>query len=340
MEVSSSLALRLELREVSQVAEARRAAVALAAGGGFPAARRDDLALAVTEAATNVVRHGGGGELLVQMPQVGDLHGAVELWALDRGRGMADVGRCLGDGYSTAGTLGGGLGAIRRLSQALDIYSRPDEGTVLWARLGPPPPTLFGLTVGALTVPKRGELECGDAWAIAEGEEAAVVLVADGLGHGPEAAVAARAAIAALGASARQGPEAVLDEAAVRLRSLRGAAGAAAQLSAQGSTLRYAGLGNITGFIIERDEATRRKPLISHNGTLGLGVRKVQGFAYPWTPASALVMASDGLASGMDLSRRPGLWEHHPAVVAGVLYRDHSRDRDDATVLVATAAAP
>ena len=44
--------------------------------------------------------------------------------------------RCLTDGYSTAGTPGTGLGAVRRLANEFDIYSAPGEGTIVMARFG------------------------------------------------------------------------------------------------------------------------------------------------------------------------------------------------------------
>ena len=62
-------------------------------------------------------------------------HKAVEMLALDRGPGMADVPRCLGDGYSTGGSLGQGLGAVRRLSTDFDIYSMPERGTAVYCQV-------------------------------------------------------------------------------------------------------------------------------------------------------------------------------------------------------------
>jgi hypothetical protein len=74
--------------------------------------------------------------------------------------------------------------------------------------------------------------------------------------------------------------------------------------------------------------------LFTHNGTVGAQVRKVQEFEYAWPDGGLLVMHSDGLQTRWSMDPYPGLMARHPAVVAGVLYRDFQRGRDDATVLV------
>ncbi len=66
--------------------------------------------------------------------------------------------------------------------------------------------------------------------------------------------------------------------------------------------------------------------------------RKFQEFAYPFPKGATLVMHSDGLISRWTLDAYPGLAAHDPALVAGVLYRDFQRGRDDVTVLVARGA--
>ena len=66
--------------------------------------------------------------------------------------------------------------------------------------------------------------------------------------------------------------------------------------------------------------------MVSHNGTVGHTIRKVQEFIYPWPPGSLLVMHSDGLATQWQLGRYAGLASSHPGLVAGVLYRDFRRE--------------
>jgi hypothetical protein len=109
----------------------------------------------------------------------------------------------------------------------------------------------------------------------------------------------------------------------------RGGAAACARLT--GGRMSYAGVGNINGHLVSPD---RSQGLVSHNGTLGLHQRPAQQFEYPVPSGSVLIMHSDGISARWDLRRRPGLIETHPAIIAGTIYRDHGRGRDDATVLV------
>jgi hypothetical protein len=99
--------------------------------------------------------------------------------------------------------------------------------------------------------------------------------------------------------------------------------------------LRYAGIGNISGSLLENGTS---RGLLSHNGTAGAQARKIQEMEYPWPPNAILVMHSDGLQSRWQLDRYPGIAASHPGVIAGVLYRDFQRGRDDATVVVVSLA--
>ncbi len=326
--------LALPVTEPSQVGEARRAVTTLAERLGLDEPTRARAALVVTEAANNLVKHAREGVVLLQALDAGGRPG-VEALALDKGPGMADVDRCLRDGFSTAGSTGTGLGAIVRLSALADVYSRVPGGTALLARLwsGPPPfPPPGPLDVGAVSAPKTGEEVCGDVWAVAREGDRVLFLVADGLGHGPLAAEAARAAVAVFRASAGAGPAAILQAAHQALRRTRGAAVAVAEVCR--GQVRFAGVGNIAGVVV--DGAVSRS-MMSHNGTVGHEARKFQELVYPFPKGALLVMHSDGLASRWGLDAYPGLVTRAPTLVAAVLYRDFQRGRDDVTVLVARA---
>jgi hypothetical protein len=79
---------------------------------------------------------------------------------------------------------------------------------------------------------------------------------------------------------------------------------------------------------------------VSMNGTAGQGGARIRPFTYPVADGAVLVMFSDGLASRWSLESYPGLLSRHPALIAAVLYRDHSRRRDDVTVVVVPLEAP
>jgi len=312
------------IEDESQIGEARRDAQRLAMAYGLDATLTGRVAIAATELATNLFRHGGGGELLLQPLKAGAGE-VIELIAIDRGRGMSDVDRCLSDGYSTGGTAGTGLGAVRRLSCEFDIHSVPGEGTVVMSRIGASPASRFG----AISIPLKGEIECGDGWTLAQEADSISVMVVDGLGHGSFAAIAAESAQESFAAAPSETPRAIIERAHRALSSTRGAAAAVARIT--GNKVSYAGVGNITGYLIANEKS---QGLVSHNGTLGLTLSRLQQFEYERSADSLLVMHSDGLSARWDLRKNVMLRARHPAVIAAVLYRDHARPRDDATVVV------
>src|SRR5690349_9279619 len=237
----------------SKVGEARRAAQTLA-NFEFDAQTAGKVAIVTTELANNLLRHAGGGELLIQTLD-SDGGATLEILAIDKGSGMQDVARCMTDGYSTIGTPGTGLGAARRLADDFDIYSVHGEGTVVMARFGKAPTTRFG----AICLPMDGEVECGDAWYIVGEAERTAVIVIDGLGHGTFAAEAARAGIDAFAASPWETPPQIMLLASAAMSKTRG--GAAACAHVQGNKVSYSGIGNISGALISREKS---QGLVSH----------------------------------------------------------------------------
>jgi anti-sigma regulatory factor (Ser/Thr protein kinase) len=315
--------------EPSRVAEIRRAAVDVASEEGLSETLAGNAALVATEICTNLLKHAGGGEVFLSKLSPRSEPG-MEILAVDRGPGMKDVSQCLEDGYSSTHTSGNGLGAIARLSQEFDIYSEQAKGTVLVARVRQ---RGFGKTfVGAALKPMTGEEVSGDAWAFARFENTTALIVADGLGHGYWAAQASAKAVAAFLDSGDLAPIPVLQRIHASLRRTRGAAVSVAVLDRSSLSLRYSGLGNITGVLVGGE-----KPLmmVSHSGTAGYGSPRLQEFSYPLAKDGLVVMHSDGLHTNWNLDRYPGLTRRDPSVVAGVLYRDYSRNRDDVCVVVA-----
>jgi anti-sigma regulatory factor (Ser/Thr protein kinase) len=324
----------IAITEQSQTGEARRASLALANRLGFEETKRGKVGILVTEVASNLVLHAGGGVIVLRAIAQQDSIG-IEVLGLDQGSGMVDVEECLQDGFSTAGTSGNGLGAIRRLSDFFEIYSLPHKGTALLAHLWAKSPIHSPekiIEIGVVCLPKPGEEISGDAWAWEEDDHRSLFLVSDGLGHGPAAASASSAAIRVFHDHHHQSPQRIVEAAHAALRSTRGAALAIAEVNFEQQTARFAGIGNIAASI---SSATEHHNLVSYNGTVGHEVRKIQEFPYPWYVNGLLIMHSDGISTQWKLDRYPGLSQKHPSLIAGVLYRDFYRERDDVTVLVA-----
>ncbi|MGH9696643.1 MAG: ATP-binding protein [Bryobacteraceae bacterium] len=314
----------------SRVAEVRRAAAAMAHDEELQETVAGNVALVATEICTNLLKHAKSGEVFLSTLSDRSTPG-IEVLAIDRGPGMTDIARCLADGYSSVSTSGGGLGAVARLSTEFDIYSKPASGTVLVARiLGTP--LVSRTVIGAVLKPIAGEEISGDAWAFRQRGKDTALIVADGLGHGVLAARASAEAIAAFERSSDFSPMAVLQRVHSSLRSTRGAAVAVSYIDRPGSTISYAGLGNIAGVLLGSG-----KPLlmISHNGTAGYHSPRLQEFSYPLAEQELIIMHSDGLRSGWKLDDYPGLRRHDPSIIAGVIYQDATRNRDDVCVVVA-----
>lgn len=314
----------------SSAGEVRRVAMAAAQSLGFTEGRRSDIGIVATEAANNILVHAGSGEFLVCPFQ----HGSVvwlDLLALDNGAGIRDASQVFEDGFSTAGTAGQGLGAVRRIADECSLYSLPQKGTALWSRFFLSSTT--DPTYAAVNVPMKGETVCGDAFLALPGVSRSLYMVVDGLGHGAHAAQAATEAVTAVQASANEPPAEIVSRTHDALKATRGAAMSVAVVDHERKVLTYAGIGNINAVIT--NGATMRS-LVSQNGTLGAVLPHVHEYTYPFDDRSLLLMYSDGISSKCSLSGYPGLAGRPLELIAGVLYRDFSRRRDDATVLLAS----
>ncbi len=330
--MSSQILLQIDDR--TQVGEARRAAVAMAEALGLGDTQAGKVALAVTEAATNIVKHAGTGKILLRPLARGAAVG-LEILALDRGPGISNVTVAMRDGHSTAGSMGTGLGTLSRISPSFELYTQPSRGTALrlevWAGTPRPPPPEAELEVGAICLPKTGEEVPGDGWLLEASGDYRTVMVVDGLGHGPNAARAARAATEAFATHPSATPGALMKICHGALAATRGAAGAVARIAPAKKHGSFAGVGNITGRVETTGE---RRQLVSHSGTLGHVMRRVQEFEFDFPAGALLILHSDGLATRWSSEDYPGLLGKHAGLIAGVLYRDHNRGTDDVTVVV------
>jgi anti-sigma regulatory factor (Ser/Thr protein kinase) len=326
--------IALTVHDQSQVSETRRRAAETAARQGFDETDSGRVALVATELATNILKHGNGGEILVGTFGEGAESG-IELIALDKGGGISNVAASMADGYSTAGTAGKGLGAVMRQSHFVDIASWPGSGTAVLARLKRGKPSKDGVPdtsrIGAVSVPMPGQDVCGDSWSVEIGAEETTLLVADGLGHGPEAAEASVEAVRLFHRFIGHRAPVLLEYIHGGLRATRGAAVSVARFQPASGKIIYVGVGNIAGVVFAGGELRR---MVSMPGTVGHNARKIQAFEYPFT-AGLVILHSDGIASSWTLERYPNIAARHPTLIAAVLYRDLARHRDDATVLVA-----
>ncbi len=310
--------VRIAIEDSSQPAEARRIARKIAAEIGFDEAASEQIAIVATEAGTNLLKHAGGGEILLRRIEGEEAPGvrALELLAIDRGPGMENLDLCLENGYSTGGSAGQGLGAIVRLSAESDFYSVPGKGAAVlarWRMNGGATPVRHDaawLRLGAVSVSKKGQTVCGDSWGVEQGEFTTTILVADGLGHGYEAGLASREAVRMLHANSDLTPALLIERCHQALRSSRGAAVSVARIDRERGALHFCGAGNVSAQIYSG--ATSCQHLVSVNGTVGHQIPRLREFAYPWPEDGILVLHSDGLSTATSLESKSALGARDP----------------------------
>ncbi|RFC37478.1 MAG: Anti-sigma regulatory factor (Ser/Thr protein kinase) [Candidatus Nitrotoga sp. SPKER] len=320
----------MHVGEISEVAPVRRKAQMMAEEAGFDEVRTEKLAIIASEAATNLIKHAGNGEIIIQACNNNE-NNFIDVISLDKGKGMENIQECLQDGFSTYGSAGTGLGAMQRQSDFFDIYSMVDKGTVIWGRVFKEKtfkPSKFD--VGGLSIKMTKESVCGDIWSYFIENGVLYALVTDGLGHGQLAHDASLNAARIFQERQDTNPVIIMQNIHRGLKSTRGAAGAIAILDFEQNNLSFLGVGNIAGVLI----GVQDKQLISFNGTLGHSANKFQNMNYAAHEDSILIMSSDGLQTRWSLNDYPGLRRRRPIMIASILYRDFSRGRDDTTIMV------
>ncbi|HWC78579.1 MAG TPA: ATP-binding protein [Pseudonocardiaceae bacterium] len=321
----------LIVAEPSHVGHARLVATAAAERAGLDADRIPKVALATTELATNLLKHAGQGVLTMHTEP-----GRLDVLSLDTGPGIHQVGQSMRDGYSTTGTMGGGLGAVRRAADVFDLFSLPGAGTAVLARWQDDRARSAKARIGAAMRTAPGEVRCGDLWAAWEDKDLVTVSVSDGLGHGERAEQASQTAMRSIAPQHTRGPADILESIQQAMSATRGATVAITQIAPERGRLWFCGVGNIAGRIYT-GAAARPHRLVSRPGIVGAGntVGTAQ-FAGAWTAESWLLLYSDGVSDRWDLNEWPGLLRHDPATVAAWILAQRGRGRDDSCVLVVT----
>jgi anti-sigma regulatory factor (Ser/Thr protein kinase) len=346
----------IPVQDSTRVRDVRVAAEAASAHVGLDAHATAVAALVATELATNLVKHAGGGRVMIEPAgpahPVPDAAPCVQIASLDHGPGITDVAAALRDGSTTArASLGAGLGTCRRVSHEFDLHSAPGRGTVAVARIGRERPSRTasrtpagslrqGVRAGGVTTSLAHAEHSGDACVAVRSGSHVTLMLADGLGHGAKAALASTAAVETLRRSADLPPAEILRRLHTALRTTRGAAVGVARLEEDTGRLSFAGVGNV-GARLRTPEGWQH--LVSHPGIVGahfpatVPVREAD-----WGPDRLLVLHSDGLPSRWVPPDDPLLAAHDPAVVAAVILRDAGSaarpERDDTCVAVLAPA--
>jgi anti-sigma regulatory factor (Ser/Thr protein kinase) len=308
---------------------------AIAVSAQFSEHKVGEIDIIVAEMVSNLVKHAGGGQLLVKLVEENNLKG-IEIISVDNGQGMTDVSRMVDDGVSTKNTLGNGLGAMKRLSDNFQVFSQKDWGTVILVRvfedkvagLKRPPKA----EIKSIVLSKPGEKKCGDGFVSITTTEHIKLFLGDGLGHGEEAAKAVESAIEAFKTCTEADPAEILRYINYAVKKTRGLVATTAVFDLKERSWKICGVGNISTKIVSPSSS---KGYMAYNGIIGLNVpRTLNTQEIIHEKGQCLVMCSDGLKSRWDTLKYPSVLRYDLSVLSAFLIKDFARYTDDMSVAV------
>lgn len=330
----------IEVAHPLQVKQAASVARTFAGTIGFSATECDEIALVVTELGSNLVRHASGGRIQLSRIEAPDRVGIL-VESEDSGPGIVDLERALTDGFSTAGSLGFGLGTVNRLMDDLNVYPGSPRGLHLisrrWIRPQRRDARLDDLQFGVATRAYRYLAENGDAFVIAQWGRYALAGVIDGLGHGPFAQRAAQTARLYIEQHFDQPLDSLFRGVQRACRATRGVVMALVRFDLAQNRFTVASVGNIE---VRLFGSTEHFSLIVRRGVIGLNAPNPVLLEHPWNPNCILVLHSDGLRTHWNLKDYPELARAAPDAIAQKLLQSLGKLEDDATVVVAASVRP
>ena len=329
--------------EVALASDVRRAdelARTFSASLGFSNEHCGEICLVASELASNLLRHASHGRMRLSRVDSGGRTG-IQIESEDNGPGIPNVEEAITDGYSTAGGLGLGLGAVNRLMDELEFYSGAQGGVHVvcqrWLRPASRVILEKVLAFGAATRSYRMLSENGDTFIIRQWNRHALVGVIDGLGHGHFAQRASQTARQYIEQHFDQSMENLFRGAGRACRATRGVVMALARFDLDRRILTLASVGNIEVRLVGNHE---RLKLVVRRGIIGLNAPAPVPLEHPWTPGSLLIMHSDGIRTHWDWKDFPDLEGQTPTAIAHRLLHQLGKADDDATVLVVGNAKP
>ncbi len=178
---------KIEVWHRTDAGEAQQMAKTMAKALNFDDKACEEIAIAVSELAANLLDHAQGGTIVLTPLAQGDRSG-LQVEAVDTGPGIEDVEQAMKDGFTTSDGLGFGLGAVNRLMDEFEIASQPGEGTHVickrWIRVDAPLLSPNPLEFGVATRSHPMTDVNGDTFAFVHWGGNSLVAVIDGVGHG------------------------------------------------------------------------------------------------------------------------------------------------------------
>ena len=200
-----------------------------------------------------------------------------------------------------------------------DLYAERYREVIAWA---------------VAEAPFPNESQSGDRHLVLPSADGVLIAAVDGAGHGPQAAAAAKVAVATLEAHAYESPIGLLGRCHDELKGSRGVVMTIAFIHWRDRTLTWAGVGNVEAVLFHGlgEYQTRPDRVLLRSGVIGYQLPPVRAEVLPLKPFDTLVIVTDGIkpnfADGLALS------DDVQRIADGILAR-HRNGTDDALVLVA-----
>ncbi|PKM77104.1 MAG: hypothetical protein CVU90_08875 [Firmicutes bacterium HGW-Firmicutes-15] len=325
-----------EVSHASDISAARRMAREIACAIGFNPEVSEEIVLVVSELASNLHKHAKIGTLIFTSISDGERIG-LKIESNDNGPGIADIEQAITDGFSTAGSLGFGLGTVNRIMDEFNIISVQGlrKGTQIvckkWLKNNVQSAEQCPLEVGVATRAHPLMVVNGDDYVIKQWGENLLVAVIDGLGHGPLAHKAAHTARQYIENHFDQPVSAIFNGVGRACRGTRGVVMALAKFEWGLEKLSFASIGNIETRVFENQEKLN---IIVRRGVIGFNAPNPLVIQNSWNPKNIMVMHSDGMKSHWKWDDFPDLKDKSAMFIAQSLLNNLDREDDDATVVV------
>lgn len=305
-----------------------------------------EVSIVVNELCDNMIKH-AAVEGKIRFSQIVDENRTgIEIVAEDKGPGIENIEEMLKDGVSSKGTLGGGFGAIRRLSDYFEIRSNTKSlgdstvqpGTIIvvkkWraSSLHTSRVISSDITVSVLTKPYYGSSVNGDGYYIRSSSGKDIIAVLDGLGHGVEAFEATNCAIKIIDENTHKSVEEIMKTMNLVLKNKRGAVVALFSIDRFEKEFEMLSIGNIDIRLMS-EEATER--LFSYNGYIGGYTGNFKTTRHAYKRGDILTLCTDGVSTKWEFEQYINENISNPTVLCNLVFNEYARQNDDATMLVA-----
>ncbi len=304
---------------------------------GMPKQCVNELEIIVRELVSNVLKHSRKrGHVIISHSTEGKNPDLV-IDVVDQGPGFEDFEKALEDGYSSSGSLGAGLPTVLRFAEHVELVRSGPNGSHIRVHKSMiskrKSENFWEFTL--FIKPHMKETIAGDYGTFIHDRESITVVLADGLGHGPEAAVASQTAVEIAFTHSKLSLVEMIQIMHKKLMKLRGAAISLARINPNEKQIEWLGIGNVAGGLVTKSHDKERRTLLftNYSGTVGVQLRAFQLIQYKYQTGDWLVLVSDGFRKGWvdNISKMANMDIRN---VGHKMIRKYTRPGDDASILI------